>query len=154
MGNPKIKMNLVVVAAVDPMSAEVFDHDTEKEYDAMDKRLSEVLGVAIKVERDVLPFELRQRTFDLYVFDYGGMLPGCESMVESQYREVVKLAEEHPSSVFLMYSMFSCRWYNEVIALENPELTKQPNVVLKTYDDNWINELRLWLGLEKKEDTK
>jgi len=128
----------------DPMASMIHDHDQELEYEAIEKELrSELDDFELSIERNVLPHKLANRPFDIYLFDFGGMMPGCEDMVEGHYRELIRQIENHPNSVFILYSSFSVRWYKECMELESKELASQPNVTLEL-GGLWSEFVRDW----------
>jgi hypothetical protein len=45
--------------------------------------------------------------FDVLFFDYGGLLPGCESLIQSNYRWLLDNANEHMSRMYVMASRFT-----------------------------------------------
>lgn len=138
------KESLIVLACVDPMSAGIYDYDTDKEYEAMKEHLEDILEMPIEMTTNVYPHDLGNRKFDLYVFDYGGMLWGCQDTVVDLHREFIKQAEDHPNSAFLIYSVFSSRWYNEIIEDEF-DTKSQPNVILHhDYSDSYLEKLQNW----------
>jgi hypothetical protein len=48
---------------------------------------------------------------DLFVIDYGGMMPGCADMVSSQIRFVCQWADNHPSKLALLLTMYTAEIY-------------------------------------------
>jgi hypothetical protein len=138
---------LRVLAMVDCASSSLYDYDTGREYDDMDCMLSLNLGLPVKVVRDTPPGSLSQSAFDMYVFDYGGMLPGSEDFTASLYRDFIRAADDHPGAAFVLYSRFSERWYSELVRSENPELSGQENVFFAGTPDCW-DDVREWLSIE------
>ena len=149
------KDKLRVVMCTDPMASCVHDNDQGAEYDAIEKELQDVLvEFDLSFERNIFPYQLKNKPFDIYLFDFGGMTYGCEDTVASHFAELARQAEDHPSAVFIIYSTFSVRIYKECLENElGGEITEQPNVVLYDCDDKWHVELRERLGLGKKEEA-
>jgi len=146
MGNHKRKLKIIM--CTDPMSCMMYDNDQGKEYDAIEKDMQENLpDFKISFVRDVFPHDLANESFEVYLFDFGGMLPGCEDMIASHYRELIRQVEDHQSSAFILYSSFSVRWYKELMEIEAKELTDQLNVFCHDYDDEWIGKLQEWLSV-------
>jgi len=52
---------------------------------------------------------------DLFICDYGEMLPGCTDLLESNAREICRWAQDHPSSLVVIASSFT---YEQQIAYE------------------------------------
>ena len=122
---------LKVLMCVDIMSCDMYDNDVQKEYDAIEAEVCELFpNYEITFEREVYPNKLSNVSFDIYLFDYGGMMPGCGDLVSSLFREFGKQAEDHPNSVFLLYSSFSEQFYEEAMQVDyEANFKPQPNVV-------------------------
>jgi len=124
------------------------DYDQQKEYDAIERNMRETFPEFKMVfVRDIFPHQLANESFEIYLFDFGGMLPGCEDMVASQYRELARQVEDHPNALFLLYSSFSVRWYKELMEEDSGELKNQPNVVFYDYDEEWVMKVKEWLKM-------
>lgn len=146
----KVKPVLNIIMCVDIMSCECYDHDVNKEYDAIEENLQEFFpDHTLSFKRNIYPHKLDAESFDMYVFDYGGMLPGSESGVASLFKEFIKQANEHTGAVFLLYSSFSEGWYKDLMAEDaGPDFKKQPNVVFYGWGDtDWSAEAKKWLGI-------
>ena len=140
MANNKHKRHIKIILCTDPMSSMIYDNDQDKEYDAIEQELKEILpNFKITFVRNIFPHQLANENFDVYLFDFGGMLPGCEDMI----RQV----EDHPNSAFILYSSFSVRWYEDCMADEAKDIVDQPNVILYDYNDKWIDKITNWLEL-------
>jgi hypothetical protein len=108
--------SLKVLMCVDFMSCDMYDNDVQKEYDAIEVEIRELFpNFEINFEREVYPNKLANASFDIYLFDYGGMMPGCGGLISSLFKEFGKQAEDHPNSVFLLYSSFSEQFYEDAM---------------------------------------
>jgi len=65
---------------------------------------------------------------DLVIYDFGGMLPGCSDLLESNARELVRWAAEHPSCLVVVASKFTYQSQIEVEMRERDLVL--PNIVL------------------------
>jgi hypothetical protein len=133
-----------ICALVDPMATRMQDQDAEyadiKETfcDRLELSQDEVVLVT-----DVHPHKLRGMFTDVYVIDYGGMMPGCDDLVAGIFRSLIEQVEEKPNTLFIIWSTFSSRWYQDIVEEENPELLVAPNVVFAMSDDGW-DKIEKW----------
>jgi len=44
---------------------------------------------------------------ELVIYDFGGLLPGCDDMIRSHVRSLIDWAENHPSALVLVVSYFT-----------------------------------------------
>lgn len=141
MSDNKRKIKLLM--CVDLMSCMEFDNDADQEYDSIEKEFREkFIDFDFEFQRNIYPHKLDNESFDIYLFDYGGMLPGSESLTISLVKEFIKQAEDHPNSLFIIYSRFTSNWYKELIDEDN--LTIQHNVILHDVDDDYKNKIKQW----------
>jgi hypothetical protein len=54
---------------------------------------------------DIPPYN--EIDFDFLLFDYGGLLPGCESLIQTNCRWLIEDARNHPSRCYVMVSSFT-----------------------------------------------
>lgn len=105
-----------ILLCLDPMSCMLFDNDVEREYDAVQADFNKMFpNTELNFERDVYPHALANACFDIYVFDFGGMLPGSTEGVEANFREFIRQADDHPNAAFVLYSSFSEHWYKDLM---------------------------------------
>ena len=139
---------LRIAALVDPMSAGIYNYDTEEEYADMKSRFELLFYVEVDLDTDVLPDQLSGRSFDAYVIDYGGMGYGCADTALSVVREFARAAYDHPGKPFVVYSTFTANMYRDLVT---EELGEQPNNVFvmtgARFDDE-VDRLQQWLGIE------
>ena len=144
-----------ICICVDPMSSSIFDYDVDKEYEEIKKEFVERFhGIELEFETQVMPHHLDNKPLDVYVFDYGGMMPGCEDLIKSLFREFIKQAEDHPNTAFVLFSNFSERWYKEMIEADFSQYVenKQHNVIFKVSldredDDVFVERVKLITGV-------
>ena len=79
----------------------------------------------------------------LLLFDYGGMMPGCSDLLESNARQLIKWASDNPSSLCLVMSSFTYRGQIKA-ELEEQGLEELPNVV--NYFDKF--EIPEWFRMQ------
>lgn len=91
-------------------------------------------------ETGIFPDRLNEYEYNVYVYDFGGLMPGSDDMIRSHYRELVRKVFGNEDKLFILWSRFTEEWYNETlrendvlkeIGKENmPELIA-PNVVFR-----------------------
>ena len=122
----------------------------QQEYDNIKKSLQEIVfpDVDLEFRQDVPPHELPNNTFDVYIFDYGGALVNGdeEYILGNYYRPLLKVIEDNPSKLFLIWSSYTQLWYTRLIEDESPEL-KVFNVLLMEWRDDEIKKARAFCGL-------
>ena len=111
------------------------------EYAEIEDMIRGVLGKDVSFERDVLPHKLREQRVDVYVFDFGGMLPGCDSLVESHFRSFIEQADEHPSTLFVVWSSFSGEMYKGFLT-EEVGKTQHNVIIANGLTDEFENRLK------------
>lgn len=143
---------MIIKLMVDPLGTA---HQTqEEEYDELEKKIipNWLPGYKnLKFDREILPHELKQIPTDLYVFDFGGIMPGCDSMIMSQIRDLIEMAEEKLNTLFVIYSTFSYQWYMDLIADEFPEL-KLVNVI--AHDRDFEKNFEAWFPPKERQEPK
>ena len=71
-------------------------------------------------ERRVFPHQLRNKRVDLYIIDFGGVLPGCDETIVGHFRELVQQIEDKPNTLFIIWTKMTKRWYTVALQEENP----------------------------------
>ncbi len=154
----KKRKTLSIYMHVDFMSSAQYDNDPNKEYDDIEAVLKELfVDYKLNFKRNIYPHQLKNDTCNIYLFDFGGLLPGCEDTIKSHFKSFIEQADDHPNTIFLLYSRFTERWYKEVMEFEYSNRTdKQFNVLFwntLTYDsddDNLaLNEINKLLKVLK-----
>lgn len=146
-----------ICSLVDPMGT--FDITPEDEYRQIKERLQDIFPEKFFYSTDVFPHQLENQKVDIYIIDFGGMLPGCEDMIRSNFRELVKQIDEKQSTLFIIWSAMTVKWYEQVIYDIEPNL-KQPNVICRGWDEicnldspeYWENKVRKWFNIPKSEE--
>jgi hypothetical protein len=107
-----------------------------------------------------------QQPADVYVLDYGGVQAGYGDGGYSFFQnEVIKLVEERPNLLVLLWTSFTGHGYFEVAKRERPDLAQAFNVIFcdgnvkfsKTsrFDKAWQKRAKAWFGEKpKKRDTR
>ncbi len=78
-----------VCALVDFMGTSL--ESPEEEYAQIKKEIEKCTKRKITIYKtDIFPHQLQNENTDIYVMDYGGLLPGCEDTILSNFRELVR----------------------------------------------------------------
>jgi len=133
------KKALFVAVIVDPMGSS--QSSPEEEIEDHIKRFSLILpdfDLQFSTPKCVMP----DLSADLVIYDFGGMMPG-NSLMEDNSRQIVKWAQDHPSSLVVVVSTWTYRAYvkPEVEALG---LTVLKNVVQDDYDVDLKGAVPSW----------
>jgi hypothetical protein len=65
----------------------------EEEYAEIKQRLCDLLEVSperMLFKTDVFPYQLENESLDMYVIDFGGVMPGCEDTIVSHFRSLIE----------------------------------------------------------------
>ncbi len=146
-GNKMIK----VCALVDVMASSL--ETPEEEYISIQAEIQGVLGREVSFESDVMPHDLIGKKVDVYVIDYGGMMPGCDSLINSIFQEVIKQVADKPNTLFIIWTIMSEGWYVDLIKDESPELKDAPNVLFRRLgsgNDVYREALKQWIETSGK----
>ncbi len=142
---------MIICALVDHMGC--LDMTPEDEYEQIKTWMERILETKDFVfKTDVQPWDLKNQLVDVYIIDYGGVMPGCDGMIEGIYRELIKQIEEKPNTLFVLWSQFTCRWYEEMMEDVTPELkgfnvTKRMDwqTLSSISQENFEKKLRGWV---------
>lgn len=144
MGEPK---NLKIPMLVDFMASELAD--AEDEYNDIRGYMTELFpDCELVFTSDVFMHVLREMAdidWDVFVMDWGGVLPGCEDLTRSIYKTLLYLIREKEDKLFIMWSAHTEAYYKEAIEEEFPEFIA-PNVVFRQ-DEHYGRRCRLFFGL-------
>lgn len=128
-----------------------FEQTPEMEEQTIQRYFKEFLGD--KFEFDFIRpglTDLLGKPLDVFVLDYGGLLPGCEGLIESTIGAVNKYIEEHPSCTLVLWSQCTAEWFSavtEVGVLGKGIEAEMPNViVMKCSVGKFWEELREMLS--------
>ncbi len=104
-------------------------------------------------KREMHPHNLKQSPIDLYVFDWGGVMPGCDRLTETLYNTLVAQIGERPNTLFVIWSSFSERYYKDELenAFPKEKDKKFHNVLFKGgggVDDStkFWEAVKLWIS--------
>lgn len=91
--------------------------EPEDEYDEMERFVKKAIpSVAVTFKRELLPEELLTTKVDLYLFDYGAAsMCGADGLLRNFTRTLLRVAEEKPNTVILLWSQFTSLRYSDVI---------------------------------------
>jgi len=79
--------------------------------------------------------------------DFGGVGPGCEDSIISLFGSLIEQIQEKPNCLFVIYSTFTQRWYENAIQKYAPEL-EAPNVVYWSAE-NCFDRLKQWVDCDE-----
>lgn len=134
-----------IYALVDWMGT--LDKNQTDEYDDIHIRMIEIIGHENFIYKtNVFPHQMKNDKVDIFIMDFGGVMPGCEDTVQSHYRSLLEAIQEKPNTLFVIYSLFTERWYERTIEKYFPEFIA-PNVVYFSDDDS-IDKIRSWLDIK------
>ena len=120
---------------------------TDEEYAEIEGTLTELYpDVDLVFAREMQMQLLDKDEWDVFVFDWGGLLPGAEDLTRSIYRHVLGLVRKHEANrLFIMWSSHTERYFKEAAEEEFPEFVA-PNVIF-WQDDRLSKRCRLFFGL-------
>jgi len=81
---------------------------------------------------------------DIVILDYGGVLPGADDMVRGQLRAAWQWAEEHPSKLMIVYSLYTWRMYSDEM---NEAFGELANVVCAFADMHYSDVVLKWFNV-------
>ena len=93
-----------------------FAGDPEREYPEMEQLVREALSEPVEFEREIWPWKLSGQ--ELYVIDFGGLLPGADDTVNSILDSLRERSEEMPGTLFVLWSRFTMTKYCDLIRKE------------------------------------
>lgn len=138
-----LKKTVKVCMMVDWMAVPCED----AEYEDIEREMqlhTEIPANKFSFERRVHPHQLTNKRLDLYIIDFGGVMPGSEDTIVSHFRELVRQVEEKPNTLFIIWTRMTKGWYIEALQKENPEL-EAVNVIFRDEHAGWILAVNQWL---------
>jgi len=75
---------------------------------------------------------MKDRAIDLLILDYGGAAYGSMDMMEWQLEEARTYAEDHPSSLLVVWTDHTSHYYQEL----HKTMPQLPNILLR-FTDGW-----------------
>ena len=136
---------LKVVMLVDFMASSF--GTTDDEYDEIERGLRVLYPeVDLSFERGMYMHVLKKSVYDIFVFDWGGLLPGAEDLTRSIYRNLLAETRKYEKDrLYILWSSFTERYFKDAANEEFPEFIA-PNVVY-SQDENYSKRCRLFFGL-------
>lgn len=127
-----------VFMLVDPMAG--FDRTTDDEYDSIEEAFRKAFKNDFEFRRDVHPRRLEGEVPDIYVMDFGGMIGvGCDGMTDDVYRGLRQQIDDHPNTVFVLWSSFTEQFYMNLMVEEygsmDNDAARRHNVVFARNHD-------------------
>ena len=116
----------------------------DEEYAYIKKEIEDALDQEILFKKNISPWQLKNEPCDCYVIDYGGISTGGSRDIFF-FKDVLSIVQEKPNTLFVLWSAFSERFYQETIEEENPTF-KAPNVVFLSDSDNYKDQIKLWFS--------
>ena len=123
------------------------DKTPEDEYQEIENLFKEILEETATFTRDIFPDKLSNDFVDIYVFDFGGLLPGYDSLIESHVSELIRQIEDHPNTLFVIWSNFTGETFKGFLQKEADEyFGEHHNVIIS---NGMTDELEKRLKLMK-----
>ena len=112
------------------------DGDDEEDYSHMHQGfywdLTDRRGIEVDFRKPSRPQDALREKTDVYVIDYGGMgALGAVDMVYSVLRGVLKLVQEKPNTLVVIWTSFTGRYYQGVVEEELGSMIDHPNVAYR-----------------------
>ena len=145
--------DLVVGIFVDFMGSG--DMEMEGEMDHIQAMFEEYFpSIKFLFKRNMTPDSLKQTPIDIYVFDWGGVMPGCDTLTEDIYNALVEQIGEKPNTLFVIWSHFSEMYYKDELerAFPKEEDKKFHNVLFRRGvgdSSEFWKAVKLWIEKEK-----
>jgi len=152
----------VKVAIVTDVYADGIDEERAQILEEFEARLQDasrepVSVVLVASGRGI--HEVKDKTCDVLIFDYGAAQFGATEMARWQANDAHKWAEDHPSSVLLLWTSFTKQIYeaewgaysnhaNVIYRFESPPLEADDDDLF----DHVFIAIAKWLGLLESED--
>lgn len=143
---------------VDPMGNE------KSEYQEMESLIAKILPEEkFEFFRDLQPYKAHEKGIDIFLFDFGGLLPGAGGLIDSMIQQLRKMLDELPSCFLVFWTTFTAdliKHYPEIIETEAEEFYKLPNVAVSPmiyfHNSNQrrraIQKIRVWCGYESSKE--
>ena len=153
-----MKKSINILMLVDFMASSF--GSTEDEYKEIEGYMTELFpDCELTFQREFYMHKFREideSAWDIFVMDWGGIMPGAQGLTDSIYKNLVELTYEYPSKLFLLWSTFTRRLYIDAVGVReskrllHEELEKliAPNVV-PWFDDNSKSRCRLFFSLSE-----
>jgi hypothetical protein len=91
--------------------------------------------------------DIINKQYDILIFDFGGLGIGCSGLVDSLSREILKLIEDRPNTLFVAWTSFTNEYLKDAC---EKELGDFPNLVCRdTNNESLIKAIKSWIEMEK-----
>jgi len=143
-------MNITVGILVDFMGC--LDMTPEEEMKYIEDEFTDNLGnYTFTFLRNIRPHDLGNQSLDIYVFDFGGLLPGCDGLLNSMYGSLLTQIEEKPSVLFVLWGALSRPYYEDELSYRFEEEKEFPNVISRFGEEDIFTEIEEWIRGKSKE---
>lgn len=143
--SPKTKKSIRVYSFVDHMACEMLTQD-EEYLEIKSAFVQAFPDRKVIFKKEIPPFMLENQRCEFYVFDYGGVLPGCSDLVNSFFKNIFTMSEEHPNTLFIIYSTFTFMGYKNWVENEIGEYSEKFNVVVMSgIGEDEIKQIQDWM---------
>jgi hypothetical protein len=113
--------DLKVIACVDFMAS--MGETQEEEY-AQIKKEMEILFPDANIIFNTIhnPAELIDKDYDIFILDFGGLMPGCDELINYTHRDTIRQIQRYENRLFIMWSTFTWRDFHYIVEDEFPQL--------------------------------
>lgn len=138
--------------------------DEDKEYQEMEDLIARVLPEEkFQFFRDLQPYQAHEKSIDLFLFDFGGLMPGADGLLGSMVRQLREMLDKLPSCCLVFWTTFTAdliKSYPVMMEVEAEEFYKLPNIAVSpmifSHNSNQrrraIQKIRAWHGLESSDE--
>ena len=126
-----------------------FGETPEEEAESCREILEELVfeNKKFQFESTMNPMDLENKKYDILLFDFGGMGMGASGMVASLSRQILKLIEDRPNTLFVAWSSFTTRFLEDEC---EDELGKHVNLIHRDVDtEQTIKKINKWISIGK-----
>lgn len=91
--------------------------------------------------------DIETKKYDILIFDFGGIGLGASGMVGSLSRQILKLIENKPSTLFIAWTEFTNRFLEDEC---EKELGNYPNLIHRdTNTEQLVKDIKKWISLNE-----
>lgn len=125
-----------------------YDETQDEEYDRIGDEIRKCFDQPVMLKYNVMPWNV-DRLCKLYVFDFGGVLPGAEDTVNGILRSVANLANERPSLAVLIYSEIT---FTNFYSYMSYDITDIPKNIFHVGQEDWKKLVTDWILANSKSE--
>lgn len=132
----------------DPMGT-IFGHSAEEEAEYCKEVLQEWIFEDKKFifESTMDSMDIETKKYDILIFDFGGIGIGASGMIASLSRQILKLIEDRPNTLFIAWTEFTNRFLEDEC---EKELGNYPNLLYRdTNIEELVKNIKKWIALGK-----